>query len=76
HMLRRISDADRPRIQELIQTTLEHGKAFVTTTEITRRDGSSIRCECRGQARFGSNGKVSHVFGSLRVLDGAKASVA
>ena len=76
HLLRRIADHDRTRIQELIQGTLEQGKAFVTTTEITRRDGSGIRCECRGQARHGANGKVSHVFGSLRILDGAKAIVA
>ena len=76
HMLRRVSDNDRPRLQELIQATQEQGKAFVTTTEITRRDGSTIRCECRGQARLGENGKVSHVFGSLRILDDATASVA
>ncbi|MEL7088677.1 MAG: PAS domain-containing protein, partial [Planctomycetota bacterium] len=76
HMLRRISDDDRERIQDLIQTTLEKGKAFVTQTEVIRRDGRVVQCECRGQARYGANGKVSHVFGSLRVLDGVNAIVA
>ena len=76
HMLRRVSDHDRARVQALMQETLEQGKAFVTRAEITRRDGNAVTCEIRGQARQGLSAKVSHVFGSVRILDSVKASVA
>ncbi|WP_415920226.1 chemotaxis protein CheB [Tateyamaria sp. SN6-1] len=71
-LLQHIVEADRARMQDLLQRTLEHGESFVTKTEIQRIDGDVVAVECRGQARRGAQGRVTHVFGSLRAFDDAR----
>ncbi|WP_299149607.1 chemotaxis protein CheB [uncultured Tateyamaria sp.] len=63
----------RPDIREQVakrfQAALEQGEAFSTSFHVMHKDGTAINCECVGRARIKGEGKVTHVFGSLRRID-------
>ncbi|MEO9682605.1 MAG: chemotaxis protein CheB [Tateyamaria sp.] len=66
-LLLRMEPCQRSRIGSYFQAALEHGKSFDITLSVMRKDGSMHACECKGQVhRREDDGKVSHIFGSLR----------
>ncbi|MEP1588397.1 MAG: PAS domain-containing protein, partial [Tateyamaria sp.] len=66
-LLLRMEPCQRSRIGAYFQAALEHGKSFDITLSVMRKDGSMRACECKGQVhRREDDGKVSHIFGSLR----------
>ncbi len=75
-LLDRIEPDDRERVTGLLMRTLEHGERFATETTVVRADGQTVPCECRGQARLQSKGRVAYVFGSLRPLSERKQPAA
>jgi len=52
------------------RAVLESGASFQLSLRLQRTDGARLLCECRAQARMRDNGKITHIFGSLRVLEG------
>ncbi|MEX0371566.1 MAG: chemotaxis protein CheB [Tateyamaria sp.] len=70
-MLQVMENEDRQRLSAAFQAVLEDGTPFTDTFKVTRSNGETCMCECRGNLRRAEDGRVAHVFGSLRVLDTA-----
>ncbi|MEO0400769.1 MAG: chemotaxis protein CheB [Pseudomonadota bacterium] len=73
-----VESEQRSAVAQQFQTALELGTAFTSVFHVKAKDGSDILCECTGRARIKKEGRVTHVFGSLRrsTSDQAVVSVA
>lgn len=65
-LLQKVLPDQRDRISAHFQSALEHGTGFEITLSVVHEDGRIVACECNGQVHLREDGKVSHIFGSLR----------
>jgi chemotaxis protein methyltransferase CheR/two-component system CheB/CheR fusion protein len=73
-VLTRVDGAQRPALAQDFQAVLEHGTFFKRDLMLTLEDGTQTSCICLGKARHGDDGRVTHVFGSMRVLENVEGS--
>lgn len=71
-LLRTVGVDQRTHVSARFQAALEQGEGFDLSVSMTRADGTVIRCECKAQVRRRGDGKVSHIFGSLRQTEARK----
>ncbi|MBY5932992.1 PAS domain-containing protein [Tateyamaria omphalii] len=68
-LLTRVIEDEREALSNDFQTVLERGDPFDRTVRLAGDTGVHIVCTCLGRARSEEDGRISHVFGSLRVLN-------
>jgi two-component system, chemotaxis family, CheB/CheR fusion protein len=74
-MLRALHPDARRLAAGKFQKALENGEAFSMEFNVLLSDGTEVLCECIGHARRKCDGKVTHVYGSLRRLSSQPAKV-
>ncbi|WP_299657422.1 chemotaxis protein CheB [uncultured Tateyamaria sp.] len=73
-LLTRVADGERADVGSDFQAVLEDGSPFKREITLMRDGVAPVICACLGKARHGDDGRVTHVFGSLRVLQDAEES--
>ncbi|APX11136.1 chemotaxis protein CheB [Tateyamaria omphalii] len=73
-LLKRVVEDQRDSLAEDFQAVLERGEPFDRIVMLQNEAGEKTTCTCRGRARSASDGRVSHVFGSLRLLTDAEVA--
>ncbi|WP_299041097.1 chemotaxis protein CheB [uncultured Tateyamaria sp.] len=71
-LLTRVVQDQREALSRDFQSVLEQGVAFKRAVDLTGENGAQMPCMCLGKARQNEAGRVTHVFGSLRVLTDAQ----
>ncbi|MEM8655569.1 MAG: chemotaxis protein CheB [Pseudomonadota bacterium] len=67
-LLTRLTDEERKPVGRDFQEVLEHGTPFKRDITVLQKGSTTpLACACLGKARRGEDGRVTHVFGSLRV---------
>ncbi|QQA43501.1 chemotaxis protein CheB [Pelagovum pacificum] len=64
---------EREMVGEMLSRCLSDAEPYAYRARILREGGSELYCEGRGYARTRDDGKVSHVYGSFRVLSDDEA---
>ena len=67
-LLTRVVSEEREALSQDFLAVLEHGVEFKRTVMLKGEDGAQVPCVCLGKARKNEANRVTHVFGSLRVL--------
>ncbi|WP_223274693.1 chemotaxis protein CheB [Tateyamaria sp. syn59] len=72
-LLTRVVENERDALAEDFQAVLEQGTPFDRTVTMSDDAGTMVSCSCLGRARSTEDGRISHVYGSLRVTTDANA---
>ncbi|WP_082029554.1 chemotaxis protein CheB [Tateyamaria sp. ANG-S1] len=73
-LLTRVVEEERAALADDFQAVLERGTPFDRTVTLVGDTGVRLACTCLGRARSSDTGRISHVFGSLRVLGAHEVS--